>query len=65
MSGLVEKFNIGIYSDTTKVINVKLCMMVLLIELYLFIHLSLILTIFQGHSSIEQFYLKTYVLLHN
>ena len=35
--GLVENFNIGIYSDTINVTNVKLCLMVLLIELYLFI----------------------------
>ena len=35
------------------VINVRLCMMVLLIELYLFIPLSVALTIFQGHSSVK------------
>ena len=40
VSGLVEKFNIGIFSDTINVINVKLCMMVLHIELYLFSTLS-------------------------
>ena len=54
MSGLVESFNIGIYSDTINVKNVKLCMMVLLVELYLFIPLSVTLTIFQGHSNVEQ-----------
>ena len=27
---LLENFNIGIYSDTINIINVKLCMMVLL-----------------------------------
>ena len=37
VSGLVENFNTGIYSDTINVINLKLCMMVLLIELYLFV----------------------------
>ena len=37
VSGLVENLNIGIYSDT---INVNLCMMILLIELYQFIPLS-------------------------
>ena len=31
-------------------------MMVLLIELYLFIPLSVTLTIFQGHSSVKQLY---------
>ena len=53
--GLVANFNIGIYSDTIKVINVKLCMMVLLIELYLFIPLSVTLTIIQGHCNVKQF----------
>ena len=43
-----ENFNIGIFSDTIDVINVKLCMMVLLIELYLFIPLSMTLATFQG-----------------
>ena len=51
LSGLVINFNIGIYSDTLTVINVKLCMMVLLIELYLYMPLSVTITIFQGHSS--------------
>ena len=52
---LLKKFNIAIYSNTINVINVKLCMMVLLLALYLFIPLSVTLTIFQGHSNIEQF----------
>ena len=40
--GLVKNFNTGIFSDTINVIKVKLCVMllVLLIELYLFIPLS-------------------------
>ena len=55
MSGLVEKtFSIRIYTATINVISVKFCMMVLLIELYLFILLSVTLTIFQGHSIVEQ-----------
>ena len=40
VSGLVKNFNIGIYSYKINVINAKLCMMVLLVELYLFISLS-------------------------
>ena len=44
--------------DTMEVINLKLCMMVLLMELYLFIPLSVTLTTFQGHRSVEQFYRK-------
>ena len=63
VSGLVENFNIGIYSETINVINVKLCIMILvklcimilLSELYLFIPLLVTLTIFQCHSSFEQF----------
>ena len=35
VSGLVENFNTGIYSDTINVINVKLWMVILLIEFYL------------------------------
>ena len=53
--GLVENFNIRIYSDTINVINVKLCVMVLLVELHLFIPLSVTLTILYSHSNVEQF----------
>ena len=55
VSGLVENFNIGIFSDTMNVTNVKLYMVVLHIELYLFIANSVTLTLFQGHSSVKQF----------
>ena len=55
VSGLFENFNIGIFSDTLNMINVKLCLMVLLNELYLFIPLSMTLTIFEGHGNVEQF----------
>ena len=55
VSGLVENVSIEIYSDTTNVINVKLCLMVLLIELYLFIPLSVALTIFERLSNVKQF----------
>ena len=51
---LVINYYIAIYSDTINMIDVKLCMMVLLIELYLFIPLSMTLTIFQGHSNVEE-----------
>ena len=40
VSGLVENFNIGIFSDTINVINVKPCTKILLIELHLFMPLS-------------------------
>ena len=54
VSGLVENFNIGNFSDTINVISVKLCMVVLHTELYLFITLSVTLTLFQGHSHVIQ-----------
>ena len=44
VSGLVYNFNIGIFSDSMNVINVKLCMMVLHIELHLFVTFSVTLT---------------------
>ena len=52
VSWLVENFNTGIFSDTINVINVKLSLMVLHIELCLFITF---LTLTQGHSSFKQF----------
>ena len=55
VSELAETFHIGVYSDTIDVINVTLCWMVLLIELYLFMPLSVILTTFQVHSNVEDF----------
>ena len=58
VSGLVENFKIGIFSDIINVINVKLCVMALCIELCL--SLSVTLTIFQGHSNVEQFQLKSW-----
>ena len=39
-------------------INVKLCMMVVLIELYPLIPLSVTLIAFQGHSSVKKVKLK-------
>ena len=54
MSALVENFKIGLFSDTVDVIHVKLCMMIAPIALYLFIPLSLTLTIFESHTNVEQ-----------
>ena len=50
MSGLFKNFNIGIYSNTIDVKNVKLYLLVILIELYLFMPFSVTLVIFEGHS---------------
>ena len=58
VSGLVKNFNMGIYSDTINVIDIKLCMMVVLTELYPFMPLSVTLIVFQGHSSVNQFQLR-------
>ena len=55
VSELIEYFNIEIFSDTMNVINVKLRMMVPLVELSLFMPLSVTSTIFQVHSNVEQF----------
>ena len=55
MAGLVKNFNFEIFSDTMNVTNVKAGLMVLFIELYLFIPLSVTSIIFQGHSNVEQF----------
>ena len=55
VSSLVKNFNFGIFLDTKRVINVKVCMMVLLVEGCLFMPLSVNLTIIQGKSSVYQF----------
>ena len=57
VSWLVENINIGIFSDTINIVNVKLFIMVLHIELYLFI------TIFQGHGGVKQFLTENFMLL--
>ena len=57
LSGCGKNFNVAIFSDTINIINVKLCMMIVLIELYPFIILSVTLIVFQGHGSVKQFYL--------
>ena len=54
----VGNFNVGIFSDTISVTNVKLFVMVLLTVFYLFITFSVTLTLFQGHSNVKQFVLK-------
>ena len=53
-----QKLNVTIFLDTMNVINVKLCMMVLLIEFDPFIPLSVACIIFQGYSSVKQFGVK-------
>ena len=58
-----KNFNIVIFSNSVKVINVKFCLVVLLIELYLFIPLSVILTILQGHLSVKQFFTEHFMIL--
>ena len=65
VSWLVKNFNIGIYSDTINMINVKLYMMVLLIELYLFIPLSVTLMMCHGHSNLKTVLTENFVFLFN
>ena len=63
VSGFVKNFVTWIYSDNINVINVKLCLMVRLIEVYLFIPFSVTLTTFQDHTNIENFNRKFRVLI--
>ena len=55
VSGFVKDCNMGIFSDTINVINVKLCMVVLHIEHYLFIALSVTLTLYQDQKCVKDF----------
>ena len=57
MSIRSKHFNVAIFSDTINVINVKLGMELVLMELYPFTPLSVTLTVCQGHS-FKQLYLK-------
>ena len=54
VSGLVKNVNVRIYSETVNVKHVKLCQLILIIKLYLFILPSVTLTVFQDHSNFEQ-----------
>ena len=53
MSICGRNFNVGIFWDTIIVINVRQCMIVVLIELYPFIALSITLVVFQGHNNVK------------
>ena len=53
-----KNFTIVIFSDTINMMNVKLCMMVVLVELYPFIPLSVTLTVFPNHINVKQFLRK-------
>ena len=50
--------NDAIFLDTINMINIKLCITVVLIELYQYIRCSVTLIVFQGHCSVKRFYLK-------
>ena len=54
LSGSPETLTLR-FSRSIQITNVKLCMMVLRIKLYLFIPLLVTLTIFQAHGSVKQF----------
>ena len=58
VSVLGENFNIVVFSDNINMINVKFCMLVVLIESYPFIPLSVTLIVFQGHSSVKYFLMR-------
>ena len=55
MSICGKNYNAAIFSNTMNMINAKLSMMVVLIDLYPFIQLSVTLIVFQGHNSVKQF----------
>lgn len=51
----MAKTDIVILLDTMNVLNVKLCMITILTELYLYVPLLVTFTTFQGHNSIRHF----------
>ena len=58
--------NVKIRGKKMNVMHVKLCMMMMmvqLVDLSLFVSLSVALTILQGHSSVKQFWLISFMLL--
>ena len=63
VSWLVKDCNIGIFSDTINVINVKVCMMILLTELFLLIPFLLTLALFQGKKKSNSCTWKSYLLI--
>ena len=50
-----KNFNVAIFLDTIYITNAKLCMIVLLIELYPFIPLSVTLIVIQSHRVSNNF----------
>ena len=50
-----KDLNVAIFSDTVSMINGKLFMIVVVIELFQFSPFSVTLILFQGHSSVRQF----------
>ena len=63
LSGLFRTVTFGVFSNSTLVIKVKVCMIILLINLYLFMPISMTLTVFQGYSSVKHCNWKCYVLI--
>ena len=57
-SGLFEKFSIWIYADTINVINVKLCMVLLLIKLYMLYYFKLHWPYYKVTAMFNSFKLK-------
>ena len=60
---MAKNFNLAIFLDTVNRINAKLCTVIELIKLYLFIPLSKTLVACQGHSDIKE--LKVKVVIHD
>ena len=62
VSSMVKNLNAAIFTDAIDLKTVKLCIIVLHTELYLFILLPVTLTILQGHSSVKSFNSKFHIL---
>ena len=60
-----KNLNIAIFCDTINIINVKFCMMIVLIELYPFIPLSATFIAFEVHSNVKTVLTKNGKFLSN
>ena len=58
VSDCVENFDVPFFWVTIDVVDLKLYLVVVLVELYLFMSLSVTLAICEGHSSVKQFFTK-------
>ena len=55
---VAKSLTVAIFSNVINMIKLRLCMMVVHIELYPLIRFLVTLIVFQGHSNVKQFQLK-------